>query len=332
MINRIVVIMSKKSNNNLPLEKRQEYGSKGGHARWDKVKGIPQATHGSPDKPLRIGDIEIGCYVLNNGMRVLSQRGVVSSLGMKEGGTADGADRLSSFLGGKAISPFVPKDLTALSANPVKFRAPHGGGLVSGYPATILADICDIVLKARKAGRLLKQQEHIAEHCETLMMGFAKVGIIALVDEATGYQEKRDKDELHRLLAIYLTEEKLAWAKKFPDEYYRQLYRLRNWTWPCGKNKISYVGHLTNKLVYEKLPAGVLDELKRRNPPMSETGVRRWKHHQLLSPDIGQPDLRDHLLQLIVLMKAAKTWEEFMEFFQKIFPGPEIVLETEEGA
>jgi hypothetical protein len=52
--------------------------------------------------------------------------------------------------------------------------------LAYGYEATILADICDAVLKARENGDLNYQQEHIAQRCEILVRAFARVGIIAL--------------------------------------------------------------------------------------------------------------------------------------------------------
>src|SRR5262245_8032966 len=52
-------------------EQRKARAQKGADARW----GVPRATHGSPDRPLRIGNIEIECYVLADGTRVLSQAG-----------------------------------------------------------------------------------------------------------------------------------------------------------------------------------------------------------------------------------------------------------------
>jgi hypothetical protein len=252
---------------------------------------------------------------------VLSQRGVVGALGMKYGTRVGGADRLTGFLSGKSISDNVSNELMALIANPIRFRG--SGGTTFGYPATILADICEVVLSARKAGTLQKQQEHIADRAEILVRGFARVGIIALVDEATGFQEIRAKDELHRLLALYLSEERLKWAKRFPDEFYRQLYRLRDWKWPNGVKRTPLVGRITNEIVYEKLPPGVLQELWARNPTMEGTGRRRWKHHQFLSEDIGQPDLRDHLLQLIAVMRVSRSWGEFEENFERAFPGPQ---------
>ena len=118
---------------------------------------------------------------------------------MSSGSAPGGADRLTIFLGGKALSPFVSEQLLALMENPIKFRRPTGGPIVYGYPATVLADICDVVLSARQAGVLHRQQEHIADRCELLVRGFARIGIIALVDEATGFQRDRAKDALARI-------------------------------------------------------------------------------------------------------------------------------------
>jgi hypothetical protein len=101
-----------------------------------------------------------------------------------------------------------------------------------GYPATILADICDVVLAARKAGVLQKQQEHIADQCEILVRGFARVGIIALVDEATGFQRDRAKDALTRILEAFIAKELRPWLRTFPDEFYQELYRLKGKEFP----------------------------------------------------------------------------------------------------
>lgn len=239
-------------------ERRSEISRAGAQARWDEAKKLPKATHGSIDHPLKIGDVEIPCYVLEDGTRVLSQRGTLSGLGLSQGTSGGtGGDRLASFATGKGISPFVSSDLMEMIETPIKFRH-SGGGVAFGYPATILPEICEAVLSARQAGALQKQQLHIAEQCEALVRAFAKVGIVALVDEATGYHQERDRDELHRLLSVYLAEERLAWAKRFPDEFYKQIYRLKNWKWPVGKAKTPLLGHITNDIVYDRLPLAFL--------------------------------------------------------------------------
>ncbi len=174
-------------------------------AHADHDEEIPRATHGSKDRPLRIGGMEIPCYVLPDDRRVLYQRAMVAALGMKYGGNRNrGGDRLANFTAGKALEPYVSPELLRATTNPIKFRTPKGA-LAYGYDATILVDICEAVLQARVEDKLQAQQEHIAKQCEILVRGFARVGIIALVDEATGYQEVRKRDALEKYLSKYIS-------------------------------------------------------------------------------------------------------------------------------
>lgn len=141
-------------------------------------------------------------------------------------------------------------------------RAPRGDDR-SAALARALADLCDAVLAARKAGGLSAQQLHIAERCDILVRGFARIGIISLVDEATGYQEVRDRKALAAILDRYLRKEHAAWAKCFPDDFYKELFRLRGWEWKDmneGK-KPQCVGIMTKDIVYERLAPGILSEL-----------------------------------------------------------------------
>lgn len=283
---------------------------------------IPRATHGSADHPLVVGEIAIPCYVLEDGRRVLATSGMLKSLNMSGGGKIGkkGSDRLARFASSKSINPFASNELIARISDPIKFRTPQGQ-VANGYEATILPEMCEAVLKARDEGLLQKQQAHIAARAEALIRAFARLGVVALVDEVTGYQENRDRDALHKLLAKYLSEERLAWAKKFPDEYWKNLFRLRGLPWPAvGYKTPRYIGHLVNKTVYDRLPPGVAEELKRRNPPSEETGRRKWRHHQFLSEDFGQTDLKNHLLQIIPVMRMSPDWETFERNYEAAFP------------
>ena len=147
---------------------------------------------------------------------------------------------------------------------------------------------------------------------DMVIRAFAKVGIIALIDEATGYQAERvrkDELELQRILAAYISPELMPWAKKFPDEFYEQLFRLRGWQYkPISVRKPRIVGKITSQIVYEKLPPGVLEEMREKNPA-DEEGRRKRKHHQFLTEDIGHPHLKDHLLQVIMLMRVSPKLE-----------------------
>lgn len=304
---------------------RSENARAAAKARWaglGDIQALPKATH---DGTLDLGGIQIPCAVLSDGTRLLTQRGLYGAIGRSGGtgswqGPAGDAHELPRFLAPANLKPFISSEL-ACASKPVPFR-PKRGAIAYGYKAETLIDICHVYLDAKDSGKLSASQIGIAERCKILSRALGKVGIISLVDEATGYQSEREQDELHRLLSVYLTEERLRWAQRFPNEFYKQLFRLRNWEWPNNGNRSPFVGKLTNQLVYERLPQGVMDELKKRNPTAPETGRRRWKHHQFLSEDIGQPDLRDHLLQLVAVMRTSKDWNDFWDRFELAFPKP----------
>ena len=314
----------------LTRERRSEIARKGAQERWARMKGLPRATHGGPNNPLRIGQAEIQCFVLEDGRRVISQRGMNAALQRSEASTRapsskaaeGGADKMPPFLRVNTLKPFISSDLAASISSPIEFRHQSGGGVVFGYPAELLPEVCSVWMAARDAGVLSPAQQKFAVAASVIVQALAKVGIVALVDEATGYQEDRERGELYKLLEKYLAAERLAWAKRFPDEFYRQIYRLKNWDWPTGKGRTPLIGHITNDIVYDRLPPGVLEELRRRNPTQDRTKRRKFKHHQFLSEDFGQPDLRDHLLQVIAVMKVSRTWDGFKRNFDEAFPKP----------
>ncbi len=292
---------------------------------------IPKATH---DGNLKIGDFLIKCAVLQNGTRVITQRSLYGAIGKSVStgtlrGPKNGAHQPPRILAASNLTPYISEELRC-ALNPFQFRTIRGHK-ANGYRAEILPEICNVYLDARQAGVLNSRQQELAAHCEILVRGFARIGIIALIDEATGYQEDRERDELSRLLAIYLSEERLKWAKQFPDEFYRLIYKLKNWPYPTGGGKNPYVGKLTNELVYEKLPPGVLEELRVRNPVNSIKKRRQWCHHQFLSEDIGQPDLRNHLLQVIALLRASANWNIFKRLFARAFPTKAQMEEQRQG-
>jgi len=236
-------------------------------------------------------------------------------------GARDTEEKLPRYLRGKNIVSLIDPKLKEKLEKPIWFR--YKGIVRKGVAASLLPEICDVWLKGRDAGILVRNQVNVAIMADILMRGLAQIGIIALIDEATGYQKIRDEDALQKFLALYLSEEKLKWAKTFPDEYYKQLFRLRGWDYnPMSVKRPVLVGKLTNSIVYEKLPDGVLEKLRELNPVDPETKKRKSKHFQHLSKDIGQPDLRDHILQLIAIMRISPDWKRFKRNFARAFPAP----------
>jgi hypothetical protein len=239
---------------------------------------------------------------------------------MSRGGSSrGGGDRLAYFTAQKTLEPFVSRHLVEVTREPIKFRTPHGR-LAYGYEATVLADICDAILEARKAGELQKQQEHIAQRAEILVRGFARVGIIALVDEATGFQHDRARDALSRILEAFIAKELQPYIQTFPTDFYSEMFRLRGLEYPNSSVKRpQYFGILTNDIVYKRLAPGVLDELKKVTP-RSEAGRPKAKYFQSLTSNIGYPKLREHLGSVVTMMRLSDTWQDFMAKLDRFHP------------
>jgi hypothetical protein len=304
--------------------KRKEIAQKAAQARWSK--DIPRVTHAGI---LKIGDAEIPCYVLEDGTRVLSERGLLSSFRMKAG-ARDTEEKLPRYLRGKNIVPFIDQELKDRLSNPLWFQYKNEPTR-KGFPAALLPEICNVWLKARDAKVLIRKQILTAEVADILMRGLAHVGVIALVDEATGYQEVRDRMALQAILDAYLRKELAAWAKRFPDEFYRQIFRLRNWEWKGMKvNRPQVVAHYTNDFVWERLAPGILDELKNRMPK-DDKGRNKGRYPQLLTEDVGHPALSQHIHAVTTLMTASRNWDDFKRMMNVALPKKGTNLEFDFG-
>lgn len=282
----------------------------------EAMQKLPIATHGSPDHPLIIGGLEIPCYVLDDGKRVITQAGMLSALSMSPGtATKGGGDRMTNFISTKAISQFISNNLREMITNPIKFRAQ--GNMAYGYEAIILPEICDAVLDARNAGELNYQQKHIAHQAELLVRAFAKVGIIALVDEATGFQYDRPRRDLEDQLKKFLSESLRQWVRTFPADYFKHLCRLRKVELRPDMKLPQYFGTLTNNLIYRRIAPGLLKKLKERR---EERGSQSNKLHSWLSEDIGLRGVLVHLGTVVGLMKINTDYETFERQLDQVAP------------
>lgn len=279
---------------------------------------------------IRIGSVVLPCAVLQDGTHLLTQKGVFEAIGRtgKSSGTPEGtASALPVFLRPHSLSPFISDELRTASV-PVKFRlrGPKNESNALGFRAEMLPLTCQVFIEAYNAGALNNKQVHIAEKCMSLVRGFALVGIIALIDEATGYQEIRDRKALQEILDKYLRKEYASWAKRFPDDFYQQIFRLRGWQWRGMKpNRPGAVANYTKDLVYARLAPGVLAELERINP--LDSGRRAAKHHQWLTPDVGHPALQAHLYGIIAIMRGSTTWDHAKRMIQRAYPKVNTTLE-----
>jgi hypothetical protein len=306
----------------LTPEQRKDQAKRGADARWGRDH-VLKVTHGSPDHPLRIGDIEIDCYVLEDDMRVVTQRSMIKSMNLTRGGARDEGERggaeLPRFATQKWISKHINKDLAAALSSPIVFRG-AGIGVAYGYPATILADICDAILAARAAGDTGPRQTGIVTQADILVRGFARVGIVALVDEATGFQRDRAKDALSKILEAFIAKELQPYVRTFPAEFYDNMFRLRGLDFPRSSVKRPlYFGHLTNDVIYKRLAPGVLEELKKVTPRL-ESGRHKDPLFGRLTTNKGYPKLTELLGSVVTIMTFSNNWTDFMEKLDRRHP------------
>lgn len=281
---------------------------------------IRYAKYGSDKTPLKFGELEIPCYVLDDGTRVFSGRGIQKALGLS--GSASGR-WLANFINSDPIALNLDPGILEKLNTPKVFRRNTSGGSQSdtyAYEATLFIDLCEAIIKAFEA-RLLNN-EILYRSANVIIRSVAKVGIIALIDEVTGYnkEKSRAKNELQKFLDKFLSEEAARWVKVFDDVFFEDLYKMHNWTWIQTSKRPGVVGKWINDIVYERIAPLVLAELDKRNPK-NENGNRSKKHHQYLSREVGLPKLKQHLEAVHALACASRhDWVEFMKLLDRAYP------------
>ncbi len=296
--------------------RRKEIAVAAAKARW---KGeVQKAVYSGA---IHIGDMEIPCGVLEDGTRVLTQFGFLQAIGRSPrpaAGRGSSVEKVAPFLDLDNLKPFVSNEL-ADSTKPIVFQT-ESGGRAFGYRAELLPKVCEVYLTAREAGALLSSQQKFARACEIIVRGLAHVGIVALVDEATGYQNERAANSLAKILEAFIAKELQPWIQTFPNEYYRELFRLRSLDFPSDSVKRpQYFGILTNDIVYKRLAPGVLEELK-KGTDRNEDGRPKHKYFQKLTLNIGYPKLREHLGAVVAIMQLSNNYQDFINKLDRIRP------------
>lgn len=237
-------------------------------------------------------------YNLDDGQRVFRLSDMTVALrGIRHG-------KFANYLASENIVKFIPKDLRPTGG---RKRMPAGvtiakieGQKIKTYNAENFIDICLAFVNAsEKVGiKLSGAQQEIVERAKSFIRATAKIGITGLIDEATGYQYVRPKDELALKLKYFLAETDRTWEKTFPDELWKQFGRLTNWT--NLKKRPKYWGMLVQEFIYNYLDKDVAQWLKKNKPPR----ITGKKYHQWLNKDKGVKALLEHIWQVIGIAKT----------------------------
>jgi hypothetical protein len=311
----------KARNEKLTPARKSAIAREGARAKW---KDRPaKASHAGT---LKLGDMTIACANLPGGVRVVSEAAMMTALGrgysgyysQRDAAADPGTAVLPRYLAPAVLKPFLSAELASLQ--PIPYVPPGGTGAVAkGVNAEALPQICDVWLNARAAGVLSTAQLRTAAKAEILVRGLARVGIIALVDEATGYQLDRAQTALADILERFISNELAAYAKLFKAEYYQHIYRLRQWKGDPLSGRRPQVGKWTADIVYARLAPGVLTRL-REVTPRDGRGRLTHKYFQRLTEETGVPALREHLASVYTLMSLSTTWDDFLDKLDRRHP------------
>ena len=247
---------------------------------------------------LSLGDKPVDCYVLDDKNRVISMRATVKAIANDDNGD------LLKYVGVKSLQPYI--DSAGISSRFVEFTIPGNPNKAKGITAETFLDICSAYVSALTSGApLTEKQRGIAINCSILLSACAKTGLIALIDEATGYQYEREEDALQVKIRAFISEELRAWEKTFPDELWEEFGRLTHWQGSL-QQRPKYWGKLVLELIYDAMDPDVAKYLK-ENKPKPRHGLN---YHQWLSEDLGVKALTPHLNQVIGIAKTCNTMEE----------------------
>ena len=267
---------------------------------------------------LKLGDESIPCAVLDGEIRVLSQRRLLSTLERykQSGGEKMGDGKLPIILRPENLQPYINEDVL-IAVKVITYN--NNGQIAYGINAEALPMICSVYLRAQKDQKLTDGQNKTADKCFVLQEAFAKTGIIALIDEATRYQDIRPEYALTKILEKYLAKEARKWISTFPLDFYREIYRLRNWEWKELENgkkppTPDVIGKYTDNFIYKRIAPGILTELRNKNPD------KRSRHHQWFNAEHGHPKLREHIASVVAVMKLSENWEDAKRNINKVFP------------
>lgn len=253
---------------------------------------IPRVTHYGI---AHFGDVECEAVVLEDGRRGFVRRQMLQAIGLK---------------GNFSIPQLRPK-LAEISAKALEILDNSGSTVLMphGIKATfvdaeIVPETAVAVVEQAANGKLHPQRLNMLAPCLKIISALSRVGLTALIDEATGYQYHREPNALQDLFTRLIRQTAADWERRFHPEFYQAIYRLFKWHYDPSKPKPHIVGKITQDWVYEPIfPSEIITEIKERQT--SE------KMHQWLTEDGGLKLLEKQRDAVMMIALSSVDYADF---------------------
>ena len=276
---------------------------------------MKKATHHGE---LPLGKVLIPCFVLEDKTRVLSDRGLLRSLDVKGRGRKVSGHRILGILDEMNATPLINNELSAAITNPAEFE--FDGKIYHGHSAEVFVELLEVFSHVGRLGLAKTDvQRRYIRNAELFRDALVGIGLVALIDEHTGYQTEREANALQEILDKYLQDHHREWSKTFPDRFWTKLVKIKGYDSYAAIKRPAFVGHWINDIVYDRLVPGIRKRLNEINPKIPK-GQRRRKHHQFLTEDHGLPELKEHLIKVMALMDAAANETQFKRMLNRVVP------------
>lgn len=299
--------------------------------------GIPRATH---EAVLLLGDTKLSVAVLADNSRVVMREDLFGAMG-RTGHASDGAEdadedtlqHLPNWLAAKNLKPFISAEFLRSSRRVKFWTAGPNRRLAIGYRAEFVVQLFNLyVTLAMEGANVRPHQREIAKRCNKMIVAWGIKGLESAIDDVTGYAHDRFAQAQRLVLEAFIAPEARSWELTFIDRYYREAYRLHGWRWQPGlRRHPGCLAGFTMRYVYGLLPEVVLRDLYLRNPKNSK-GRRRFRFHQLLSKDIGHPQLRIAIEGVMSVMACSNNMDDFKVNYEARFGKQQLIPGTRPAA
>ncbi len=316
----------------LTSEERREIARKAVRTRWAKEKGTDvaqmveaaaitdEAEHEKAKDlerhvsafqgVLRLDRASFPCHVLNSLKRVVEKEAVDAALSAGRVGDVMGYLRIID------LDRFI--DAERVEAGSIMFDTPDGRSGVAGHDCSVLVDICNAYLTARERGVLMKQLARIVHLAETIVRACAPVGITALVDEATGFKQVMEEQELNLRLQGLVAMDLQDWVRVFPEEFWTELARLEDVRISARNRPLRWARYVT-AFACDAIKEDIRGKLREAPPgSLPDTGyLRRLRQGT-------EGNARERLSQTVAEMSKCQGMDDFRRHFAHLIGRPDV--------
>jgi hypothetical protein len=239
------------------------------------------------------------------------------------------------FIAAPAMRDIVGAQLQEKIENPLKFQWGTGGAeqppaTIHGFDVTLLIDTANAIIGAEAKGELPKRYERIAKQAHIIVGASAKSGIKYLVYSLAGYNPTAE--EVIAAFKLYVLEEAKKYEPEFPNELYREWYRLYDIP-PPTRGKPWHFKYLTVNHIYHPLAESNGQILTLLRALKAKGGDQKAKLFQFLN-QIGARALRIQLGRVLEMAESSsdkQTYEDKIrrrfskqKEFEFIVPAPKV--------